>query len=155
MQNLHFLGTIFQWCFLPCTNLVPPCTTLYHQFGASRTTYGLICPIYGILRLFLAILGLPDGNLGLACKIGTFLGPNLDFGPIWDQVPNLGLHWSACNIPCSKGNIWDIPACTGGGREADGNAGNDVQDVTGSSSPLDFLKDAVSLLGNSKKDSFL
>ena len=23
MQNLHFLGTIFQWCFLPCTNLVP------------------------------------------------------------------------------------------------------------------------------------
>ena len=31
-------------------------------------------------------------NLGLACKIGTFLGPNLDFGPIWDQVPNLGLH---------------------------------------------------------------
>ena len=34
--------------------LYQPCTTLYHQFGAFRTTYGLICPIYGILRLFLA-----------------------------------------------------------------------------------------------------
>ena len=50
-----------------------------------------------LLQLFFAtqVLHLRVRNLGLACKIGTFLGPNLDFGPIWDQVPNLGLHYSA------------------------------------------------------------
>ena len=33
-------------------------------------------------------------HLGLACKIGTFLGPNLDFGPIWDfiEAPESGAH---------------------------------------------------------------
>ena len=35
-------------------------------------------------------------NLGLGSKIGTFLGPFWHFGPIWDQVPNLGPFWSAC-----------------------------------------------------------
>ena len=35
--------------------LYQPWTTLYHQFGAPRTAYGLICPIYGMFRLFLAI----------------------------------------------------------------------------------------------------
>merc|ERR1711993_84107 len=74
---------------------------------------GLICPIYGILRLFLAILGLPDGNLGLACKIGTFLGPNLDFGPIWDQVPNLGLHWSAWLFKAGFTCSWCWQSCRG------------------------------------------
>ena len=34
-------------------------------------------------------------NLGLESKIGTFLGPFWHFGPIWDQVPNLGPFWSA------------------------------------------------------------
>ena len=34
-------------------------------------------------------------NLGLVSKIETFLGPNWNFGPIWDQVPNLGPFWSA------------------------------------------------------------
>ena len=35
--------------------LYQPCTTLDHQFGASRTAYGVICPIYGISGQFLAI----------------------------------------------------------------------------------------------------
>ena len=34
-------------------------------------------------------------NLGLGGKIGTFLGPFLHFGPIWDQVPNSGPYRSA------------------------------------------------------------
>ena len=34
-------------------------------------------------------------NLGLGSKIGTFLGLFWHFGPIWDQVPNLGPYRSA------------------------------------------------------------
>ena len=30
-------------------------------------------------------------NLGLGCKIGTFLGHFLHVGPIWEQVPNWDL----------------------------------------------------------------
>ena len=36
--------------------------------------------------------------MGLGGKIGTFLGPFLHFGPIWDQVPNSGPYRSACII---------------------------------------------------------
>ena len=35
----------------------------------------------------------------LGGKIGTFLGPFLHFGPIWDQVPNSGPYRSACLGP--------------------------------------------------------
>ena len=45
-------------------------------------------------------------NLGLWGKIGPFLGPFRHFGPIWDQVPNLGPYWSACNYAISIKRVW-------------------------------------------------
>ena len=67
---------------------------------AKFGTLGLNWDFFGTIFISFwdcyTVLHLRVRNLGLACKIGTFLGPNLDFGPIWDQVPNLGLHWSAC-----------------------------------------------------------
>ena len=48
-----------------------------------------------VCLLFSAASAGRDRNLGLVSKIGTFLGPNWNFGPIWDQVLNLGPFWSA------------------------------------------------------------
>ena len=72
--------------------VLPTRHRLYQKARTHRSQQSIL------LQLFFAtqVLHLRVRNLGLACKIGTFLGPNLDFGPIWDQVPNLGLHYSAC-----------------------------------------------------------
>ena len=44
------------------------------------------------------VLGAWQQKICAACKIGTFLGPNLDFGPIWDQVPKLGTSLEGLHI---------------------------------------------------------
>ena len=63
---------------------------------AKFGTLGLNWDFFGTIFISFwdcyTVLHLRVRNLGLACKIGTFLGPNLDFGPIWHQVPNLGLQ---------------------------------------------------------------
>ena len=35
--------------------------------------------------------------MGLASRIGTYMGPFQGFGPNWDQVPNLGHHYEHCS----------------------------------------------------------
>ena len=63
--------------------LYQPCTTLYHQFGASRTTNGLICPIYGILRLFFGHYGAPWWQFGTCMQNWDFFGTK--FG-LWSHL---------------------------------------------------------------------
>ena len=36
--------------------------------------------------------------MGLASRIGTYMGPFQGFGPNWDQVPNLGHHYKHCYL---------------------------------------------------------
>jgi len=108
MQNWYLLVTIFgrlYQIYIKMKNIPDiywPGVFQYHD--SNRTTDGSHTwisfidyqPIYFAPTLLCnTVLHLRVRNLGLACKIGTFLGPNLDFGPIWDQVPNLGLHYSA------------------------------------------------------------